>query len=89
MENLKKLSIKDKQDIAISNDSENLKRLCFEILAAPILNVYRPKIYEMAEFITNKLIFEEEKKEKKYYSRLSKLTSCCKQYEIYCQCNAD
>jgi hypothetical protein len=73
MENLKKLSINEKQDIAISNDSENLKRLCAEILNAPILNMYRPKIYEMAEYMTLQPI----------------LTPCCKQVHIYCQCNAD
>lgn len=73
MENLKKLSIGEKHNIAISNDSENLKRLCAEILKAPILNMYRPKIYEMAEFMAIAPI----------------LTPCCNSMHIYCQCNAD
>lgn len=73
IENLKKLSITEKQDIAISNDTENLNRLCAEILAAPILKEYRPSIYQMAEFMQLQPI----------------LTPCCNQHHIYCQCNAD
>jgi hypothetical protein len=85
MENLKKLSIEEKNAIFIYSDLQKLTLLCSEILAAPILNVYRPKIYEMAEFITDKLRAQEEKKQAMFYN----LEPCCKQPHFFCQCNAD
>lgn len=73
MINFKPLSIEEKHEIAIANDTENLKRLCAEILSAPILKEYRPRIYQMAEFMQIGPI----------------LTPCCNSMHIYCQCNAD
>jgi hypothetical protein len=73
MTNLQFLTLQAKHEIAIANDSENLKRLCAEILAAPILKEYRPRIYQMAEFMQIGPI----------------LTPCCNAMHIYCQCNAD
>jgi hypothetical protein len=73
MKNLEFLTLQAKHEIAIANDSENLKRLCSEILNAPILKEYRPRIYQMAEFMQIGPI----------------LTPCCNSLEIYCQCNAD
>jgi hypothetical protein len=85
MTNLEKLSIDTRFIIAASNDKQNLQLLCAEILSAPILKEYRPKIYEMAERMDQKI----KNKNEVIKQERSKLTPCCNLHPIFCQCNAD
>lgn len=65
----------DHKRIYENSDAENLKFLCDEILAAPILKEYRPKIYNIAKINAIK--------------KRPSLQPCCGQQSFYCQCNAD
>lgn len=100
MKNLKPLSIEQKNAIDTYTNLQKLTLLCDEILSAPILKTYRPRIYEMAQYMHESLLSQiapsaptpaEIKSAWKttLKIRVQHFQPCCKMPEIFCQCNAD